>query len=161
LFFLLPALPAAAQDAFLAGIPATDGVSATGIMDFVNAANHSRTEFHSFVFLRHGKLIAEGWWNPYSPTLKHTLYSTSKSFTAAAVGFAIAEKKLKLTDKVTSFFPDLLPNPVPPYLAELTGKDVRMMSDGQDPDPTPTVVVHPDWVKQFLALPMPNEPGKK
>src|SRR6202012_3536489 len=136
LFFLLPALPAAAQDAFPTGIPEKEGVSATGIMDFVNAANHSRTEFHSFVFLRHGKLIAEGWWNPYSPTLKHTLYSTSKSFTAAAVGFAISEKKLKLTDKVVSFFPaEELPNPVPPDLAGLTVKDVLIMSVGMDPEP--------------------------
>jgi CubicO group peptidase (beta-lactamase class C family) len=44
--------------------------------------------------VRHGKVIAEGWWNPYAPNLKHTLYSTSKSFTAAAVGFAVTEKKL-------------------------------------------------------------------
>ncbi len=161
LFFLLPTLPAAAQDAFPTGIPEKEGVSATGIMDFVNAASHSHTEFHSFVFLRHGKLIAEGWWNPYSPTLKHTLYSTSKSFTAAAVGFAIAEKKLKLTDKVVSFFPNDLPNPVPPNLAALTVKDALMMSDGMDPDPTPKVAFDTNWARAFFAQPIVNQPGTK
>jgi CubicO group peptidase (beta-lactamase class C family) len=49
------------------------------------------------MLLRHGKVIAEGWWNPYRPDLKHTLYSCSKSFTATAVGFAVQEKLFSLT----------------------------------------------------------------
>src|ERR1700761_9278020 len=74
-----------AQDALPRGIPEKEGVSSSSIMDFVNAANHSKSELHSFIYVRHGKVIAEGWWNPYNPTTKQTLYSTSKSFTAAAV----------------------------------------------------------------------------
>lgn len=83
---------AVAQDALPRDVPEKEGVSSSSIMDFVNAANHSKTEFHSFMYLRHGKVIAEGWWNPYSPGIKQSLYSTSKSFTAAAVGFALEEK---------------------------------------------------------------------
>ncbi len=67
------------------------------------------------MFLRHGKVIAEGWWNPYKPELRHTLYSTSKSFTATAVGFAVSENRLSVNDKVVSFFPDELPDSVSPY----------------------------------------------
>jgi CubicO group peptidase (beta-lactamase class C family) len=152
---------AAAQDALPRGIPEKEGVSSSSIMDFVNAAGHSRTELHSFMYLRHGKVIAEGWWNPYSPTLKHTLYSTSKSFTAAAVGFALAEKKLKLTDKVISFFPELVPNPIPPHLSDLTVKDVLIMSDGMDPDPTHNVVMDTNWVRAFFTTPILNAPGSK
>ena len=150
-----------AQDALARGIPEKEGVPSTAIMDFINAANHSHTEFHSFMFLRHGKVIAEGWWNPYGADLKHALYSTSKSFTAAAVGFALAEKKLKLTDKVVSFFPNELPDPVPPYLNELTVKDVLIMSDGMDPDPSHKVSSDTNWVRAFLRIPILNEPGKK
>jgi len=51
-------------------------------------------ELHSFVFLSHGKVIAEGSWKPYATQLKHTLYSTSKSFTSTAVGLAIHDGKL-------------------------------------------------------------------
>jgi hypothetical protein len=152
---------ATAQEYFPKSTPEKEGVQAGAISDFISAASHGKTEFHSFMFLRHGKLIAEGWWNPYAPNLKHTLYSTSKSFTAAAIGFALTEKKLKLTDKVVSFFPDDLPNPVPPYLAELTVKDVLMMSDGQDPDPTPKVVTDTNWARKFFATTIVNEPGTK
>ena len=59
--------------------PEAQGVSSQGILDFLDAAAKSKNEFHSIMFLRHGKVIAEGWWNPYKPELKHTLYSTSKA----------------------------------------------------------------------------------
>jgi CubicO group peptidase (beta-lactamase class C family) len=67
-------------------------------------------ELHSFMMLRHGQVIAEGWWEPYGPELVHTMYSMSKSFTSTAVGFAVAEGKMSVEDKVVSFFPDDLPS---------------------------------------------------
>jgi CubicO group peptidase (beta-lactamase class C family) len=143
-------------------IPEAEGVSSQGILDFLDAAAKSRNEFHSFMFLRHGKVIAEGWWNPYKPELKHTLYSTSKSFTATAVGFAVSEKRLSVSDKVISFFPNDLPDTVSPFLAKMTIKDLLSMSAGQDPDPTfATVVKDSNWVKSFLAKPVVHEPGTK
>jgi CubicO group peptidase (beta-lactamase class C family) len=110
------------------------------------------------MILRHGKVIAEGWWDPYRPDLKHTLYSLSKSFTSTAVGFAVAEKKLKVTDKVISFFPDKLPQTISENLAALTIKDLITMSAGQFPEPR-EVGLSSDWVKSFLAAPVVNKPG--
>jgi len=142
--------------------PEKEGVSSQGIIDFLNAAGKSRTEFHSFMFLRHGKVIAECWWDPYKPELRHTLYSTSKSFTATAVGFAVSEKRLSVNDKVISFFPDELPDTVSPFLSDMTVKDLLSMSAGQDPDPTfKTVVNDTNWVKAFLATPVVHDPGTK
>ncbi len=142
--------------------PEAEGVSSAGILDFLEAAGKGSTEFHSFMLMRHGKVVAEGWWNPYRADLKHTLYSCSKSFTATAVGFAVQEKLLSLSDKVVSFFPNELPANMSANLSELTVKDVLMMSDGQDPDPTGAVSSHDtDWVKGFLATPIVNKPGTK
>ncbi len=144
------------------GVPEAEGVSSQGIIDFLDAASKSRNEFHSIIFLRHGKVIAEGWWNPYGPDLRHTLYSTSKSFTATAVGLAISNKLLSVDDKVISFFPDELPDTVSPYLSELRVKDLLTMSAGQDPEPLADIVTnHDNWVKAFLALPIIHEPGTK
>ncbi len=145
--------------AFIKSTPEAEGVSSQGIIDFLDAASKTKHEFHSIIFLRHGKSIAEGWWNPYRPDLKHTMYSCSKSFTATAIGFAVSEHLLTVNDKVISFFPNELPDTVSKYLDELTVKDVLMMSDGQEPDPTGAVVIKENWVKGFLALPMPHEPG--
>lgn len=142
--------------------PETEGVSSSGIISFLNAVANSKHEFHSFMMLRHGKVIAEGWWNPYRPDLKHTLYSTSKSFTATAVGFAVAEKKLTVDDKVITFFPDDLPETIDPYLSELPVKHLLSMSVGHQTDPTGEVASkNENWIKAFLATPIVHEPGTK
>jgi hypothetical protein len=142
--------------------PESEGVSSSGIEKFLNAAAGSKTEFHSFMFLRHGKVIAEGWWNPYSSNLKHSMYSTSKSFTATAIGFAINEKRLALTDKVISFFPKDLPDTISQNLSRLAIKDLLSMSVGQDPDPTADVITKDsNWVRAILAKPIVNEPGTR
>jgi CubicO group peptidase (beta-lactamase class C family) len=143
-------------------LPETEGVSAAGIDSFLTAVAQSKHEFHSIMILRHGKAVAEGWWNPYRPDLRHSLYSCSKSFTSTAVGFAISEKLLSINDKVISFFPASLPDTVKPYLAKLTIRDLLTMSVGQDPDPTSVIpFTSSNWVKSFLATPIKNEPGTK
>ena len=40
---------------------------------------------HSLMRVRHGHVVAEGWWSPYDALTPHALYSPSKSFTSTAV----------------------------------------------------------------------------
>ena len=157
--FFFTTLQAQINSSLERSVPEKEGVSSAAILQFIDAANKSKTEFHSFMLLRHGKVIAEGWWDPYKPEFRHTLYSCSKSFTATAVGFAVQEKLLSLNDKVISFFPDKLPDTVSPNLADLTIKDALMMSDGQEPDPSSNTRKYSDWVKSFLATPVKYDPG--
>jgi hypothetical protein len=162
LTFLNYTLYAQKPNAFPVSEPEAQGVSSAGIDSFLNAVGQSKTEFHSFMFLRHGKVIAQGWWNPYAPELRHSLYSCSKSFTSTAVGFAVSEKLLSVNDKVIPFFPGSLPDSVKTYLAALTVKDLLTMSVGQEPDPTAQLAMGSDnWVKDFLALPIKYTPGSK
>ena len=142
-------------------IPEDEGVSSSAIINFLDALDRSSNEFHSFMLIRHGKVIAETWWKPYRPDLRHTMYSTSKSFTSTAVGFAVTEGKLKLSDKVISFFQNELPDTVSPALAALTVRDVITMSVGQRPDPTTKLAGQGNWVKYFLSVPIIDTPGKK
>jgi CubicO group peptidase (beta-lactamase class C family) len=140
-------------------VPEAEGVSSKAIITFLDsAASNTKTEFHSFMFLRHGKVIAEGWWNPFRPDLKHTLYSISKSFTSTAVGFAVKEKRLSIDDKVITFFPEYLPDTVSPFLAELKIKHLLTMSVGQRREVPSTAE---GWVKTFLETPVEFEPGTK
>ncbi|HEY2648226.1 MAG TPA: serine hydrolase [Puia sp.] len=139
--------------------PEAEGVSSAGILKFINASEASKNEMHSFMVLRHGKVIAEGWWDPYKPSLRHTLYSASKTFISTAVGFAVSENKLKLSDKVISFFPHELPDTISANLASLTIRDMLIMSDGMDPEPSALARNSKNWVKAFLATPIVNKPG--
>jgi len=162
LFFILVACQAPVEEKLTdlpRSTPEAEGVSSQAILNFLESADTSKHEFHSFMMVRHGKVIAEGWWNPYAPDLKHTMYSVSKSFTSTAIGYAVTENKMTVNDKVVSFFPEYLPDSVSPYLAQLTVKDLLSMSVGQDPDPSSRVPGDSLWVKSFLETPILNEPG--
>jgi CubicO group peptidase (beta-lactamase class C family) len=162
LLFLSGNIYAQKKASFLSSTPKKEGVSSVGVDSFLNAAAHASHEFHSFMFLRHGKVIAQGWWDPYKPALKHNMYSTSKSFTSTAIGLAVSEKRLTVNDKVISFFAGMLPDTITPYLAKLTVKDLLTMSVGQATDPTTAIPFgDKNWVKAFLATPIVNEPGSR
>ncbi|HMI05062.1 MAG TPA: serine hydrolase domain-containing protein, partial [Pedobacter sp.] len=117
--------------------PEAQDVSSAGIIAFLDAAAKlSKLELHDFVILRHGKVVAEGAWKPYDTQFKHTLYSTSKSFTSTAIGFAVQEGRLKLTDKVVWFFTkEDLPATISENLAELNIRHLLTMTVGQEPEP--------------------------
>lgn len=141
--------------------PEAEGISSRAIHSFVDALDNARAdniEMHSFMIVRHGKVVAEGWWSPYRSDLKHTLYSVSKSFTSTAIGLAADEGKLSLSDNVISFFPESLPETVSPNLAELDVEDLLKMAVGQAEEPH-IMRQSDDWVATFLAAPIEYEPG--
>ena len=150
----------AAGTALPRGTPEAGGISSAAVLAFLDAVAGSKHEFHSFMLARHGRVLAEGWWSPYGHEFNHTLYSMSKSFTSTAVGFAVAEGKMRVEDRVLSFFPDDHPAQVSDYLAQLRVRDLLSMSVGHGKDPTMEMVKEENWVKAFLAWPMVNPPGR-
>ena len=160
LLFLLPVLSinSLAQDRLPRSTPEREGVSPEGIRRFIEAADKHPFEFHSFMLLKNGKVIAEGWWDPYKPDLKHTMYSVTKSFTATAVGYAVNENLITVQDTVIRFFPSLLPDTVSPNLARMTIKDLLTMTAGNEPA---GALTDDNWVRAFLHEPVPHVPGTR
>jgi CubicO group peptidase (beta-lactamase class C family) len=145
--------------------PEQQGVKSGAILDFINAVEQRRTQdmdqdFHSFMLLRHGYVITEGWWDPYQKDLPHMLFSLSKSFTSTAIGFAVSEGLLKVEDYVVSYFKEECPNPTG-YLAQMRIKHLLSMSTGHIVDTTDFFERKADgnWVKAFLGVPVEKEPG--
>jgi CubicO group peptidase (beta-lactamase class C family) len=139
-------------------IPEVEGVSSAGIIDFLNAIDTGRQEIHSFMFLRHGRVIAQGWWSPYGPDYRHVMFSASKTFTATGIGLAVTENRLKLTDKVVSFFPYSLPDSISNYMKELTVENLLTMSVGQDPA-SMGGGSEEDWITEFIKNDPVHKPG--
>jgi CubicO group peptidase (beta-lactamase class C family) len=139
--------------------PEAQGISSAGILSFLEALARSTHEFHSFLLVRHGKAVAEGWWRPYRPEAPQMLYSLSKSFTSTALGFAVAEHQLSVDDRVISFFPDELPQTVSDNLRALRIRDLLSMSVGHAQDSTGSLWAEQDWVRKFLSLEIANPPG--
>ncbi len=142
-------------------IPTAQGVMPNGLLDFTTAIEKANLNVHSVMVVRHGQVVGEGWWAPYAPQLKHTLYSLSKAFTSTAVGLAVAEGRLTVEDKVVSFFRDQLPETVSENLAAMRVKDLLTMSTGHDKEPTPDMRANgnTNWIKVFLAAPVQHKPG--
>lgn len=142
--------------------PASQGVSSTGVLAFVEALEASPDiEPHSLMLLRHGQVVAEGWWSPYAPDHLQLLYSLSKSFTATALGLAVAEGLVGLDDTVLSWFPELDGDVTDPrsramlihHLASMTSghlEDTVARAEAMDPA---------DLVRGFLLTPPDQEPG--
>src|SRR5205823_12327355 len=125
---------------------------------FVEAADRTLDSLHSIMLVRHGHVVAEGWWAPYEAQAPHALYSLSKSFTSTAVGLAVAEGKLSVDDPVLKFFPDDAPAEPSNNLKAMRLSDLLRMATGHQTEPRLTPATA-NWVKAFLAQPVPFKPG--
>jgi CubicO group peptidase (beta-lactamase class C family) len=142
--------------------PSAAGVDAAGISAFVDALTSTPgIDPHSLMLVRGGAVVAEGWWAPYAPDRVHLLYSLSKSFTATALGFAVAEGLVDLDATVLSYFPELDADVTDPRSRALTVRHLAAMAAGHPVDMLdPAQALDPvDLVRGFLMLPPDGEPG--
>lgn len=142
--------------------PEAENVNPAGISDYFAAVKESGQELHSLMVLRHGKVVAEKWFEGHGPAIPHVMHSVSKTWTSTAVGFAVQEGLLKVSDKVIKYFPEDVPAKVTPWLADLEIRDLLTMSVGHATEPSlnrsePEL----SWEKVFLAHPIDFEPGTK
>ena len=139
--------------------PEAQGVSSAAIREFVETADRDVNAMNSFMLVRHGQVIAEGWWTPYGPEVPHMLYSLSKSFTSTAVGLAVAEGKLSVDDEVLKFFSEDAPSEPTNNLKAMRVHDLLRMSTGHQTEPRLSDTNPVPWTKVFLAHPVLHKPG--
>ena len=112
------------------GQPDKEGVSSAAVLSFIERLEKDIDAVHSFMILRHGKRIAQGWWTPYDEATPQLMHSLSKSFTSTAIGLAIGEGQLSLDDPVISFFPDDTPTEPGWQLEAMRIRDLITMTTG-------------------------------
>jgi CubicO group peptidase (beta-lactamase class C family) len=139
--------------------PESQGVSSAQIRKFIETADQTVDTMHSFMLVRHGKVVAEAGWKPESPDKRHVLWSLSKSFTSTAVGMAVAEGKFSIDDPVLKFFPEEAPKEPSDKLKAMRVRDLLTMSTGHQEEPKVREIKDQTWVKTFLNHPVPHKPG--
>jgi CubicO group peptidase (beta-lactamase class C family) len=160
-----PAAAAVSVAALPRSAPERQGISPAAILSFVETADTEIDALHSFMLVRHGQVVAEGWWAPYDAQTPHVLYSLSKSFTSTAAGLAIAEGKLSLDDEVLKMFPEEAPAEPSANLRAMRLRDLLRMSAGNQSeaalwrDDPASPARNDTWTKKFLAHPVPFKPG--
>ena len=128
--------------------------------EYLAAVEAAGQDLHSIMIVKDGKVVKEHWMSEGAPDKLHILNSVSKTFTSTAVGLAIAEGRLSLSDKVVDLFPDKLPAEVSDNLKKVEVRHLLTMSGGHDTEPSRrTMPEGADWVEAFLAHPFEHEPG--
>ena len=148
----------------IAAYPEEAGVSSAAVLRFLDALEASGIELHAMTVLHHGKQALSASFAPCSADEPHVLYSVSKSFTSAAVGFAVEEGLLSYDSRVLDILSDDAPENPDPWLQTVTlhhllcmGSGLRQASDrishitgdGRDED----------WARAVLACGCDAEPG--
>ena len=111
------------------------GVDPAAVLAFVDAVDADpAVELHSLMVLRHGHVVAEGWWAPHTSERTRLLYSLSKSFTSTALAFAISEGLVRLDDTAVSHFPEFADEITDPRSRSITLRDLASMAAGHDHD---------------------------
>ncbi|WP_309119139.1 serine hydrolase [Paenibacillus sp.] len=141
--------------------PEAEGVSPSAVLAFLDAVEREKLELHSFMLLRRGRVVSEGWWAPYGPGEPHILNSLSKSFTATAIGIAAEEGLLSTEDIVASYFPEASDAASLPYVNEMRIRHLLTMSSGHAQDTLETLLRRRsgDWARAFLETPLAYPPG--
>ncbi len=143
--------------------PEKEKINPQAIAEYLQAVETNDQDLHSLMILRNGKVVFEKWFGEHAANKPHVLYSVSKTFTSTAVGFAIQEGLLNVSDKVVSFFPDDLPEEISPNLQELEIRHLLTMTVGHDVDATSVLQESSDldWAEAFLAFPVEHKPGSQ
>ncbi|WP_194910881.1 serine hydrolase domain-containing protein [Catenulispora rubra] len=142
--------------------PSAQTTDARGVIAFLDAIEGvSGIEPHSIMLLRHGHVIAEGWWAPYDPDGVQQVYSLSKSFTATAAGFAWAEGLLDLDAPVVSYFPELDSEITDPRSRSILVRHIASMSAGHTSEQWDRALATywEEPVRGFLLDPPDGTPG--
>jgi CubicO group peptidase (beta-lactamase class C family) len=160
LLALLPLWLSARQtDDLPRSTPAAEGISTQAVINMMDSLlMMPGCDIHHVMVVRHGKVVAEMHAAPFRAEDSHTLYSVSKLVTALAVGIAIDENRLRLDDRVLTFFFDKMPDVISPLMADMTVRDLLMMSSGITPDVT-IRTRSTDWARDWLAQPCDEAPG--
>src|SRR6202034_4330345 len=144
------------------GKAADQGVDPGAILRFLDAVDERPDiEMHSLMVVRHGRVVAEGWWAPYSADRPQLLYSLSKSFTATAAAFAQAEGLLKLDDTVVSHFKEFAADVTDPRSRSMRVRHIASMAAGHTREMLDEALTRDkeEPVRGFLMIPPDRDPG--
>ena len=156
-------------DGWTASTPAAEGMDSNGVratLESIRDGDWPRVD--SMVVVRHGRLVAEGYFNGYGRDTLHDLRSTGKSITSALAGIAIEQGLFGLDDPISLHIPQF------ENFANMSERKrgiriyhlLNMNSglecndwDSGSRGSEENMYQRQDWIKFILDLPMINEPG--
>jgi CubicO group peptidase (beta-lactamase class C family) len=145
--------------------PESQGIDSAALSAALDQVTGKHLGVHSLLVIRHGYLVADAYFYPFTPGVPHDLASVTKTVTSTITGVAVDKGLIKLDDKVLSYFPKEAPADAPANKQSITLGDLVRMESGLDCGYLPgeqeleQMKRSPDWVRFALGLPMKYDPG--
>lgn len=129
------------------------------ISQFLQLLKINGVETHAITIYQNDVCLLNRAYAPYEVTALHPLYSVSKSFLSAAVGFLVDEGKIDINKTWLSYCPTYADKIVDSRFNKVTVRNLLTMTLGQDNE----AVMHgtDDWAENTVAKRLTYEPGMK
>lgn len=145
----------------LGATPESVGISSRNIAKMLDAYREAELAMHSVLVLRHGKLVAEGYAEPFNKDSFHRMYSISKSFVGIAIGMLEGEGKISINDTIEKYFPDKINEDTDPLIRKTKIVDLLRMASPFPTGATYNGRTDDDWLSTFFVAPTSKEPGSE
>jgi len=142
-----------------------DSAALAQLVDFVGIYKQD-----SLLIIRHGKIVADAYYAPYAPNIRHDLRSVTKSFIGTLTGIEVQEGLLDGVDHpIVDLFPDKHISNVDDAKKSITVQNMLDMTSGiawsedaYTPDETIIRMYKtPDPTEFVLSQPMSDPPGAR
>ncbi|HET7810097.1 MAG TPA: serine hydrolase [Steroidobacteraceae bacterium] len=98
--------PPGKGDGWMTSTPAAEGIDETRLQQALETLRGGRyPKVDSMIVARHGRLVAEGYFNGFGPETLHDLRSAGKSFVSATVGIAVEQGLFVADDPISQLIP--------------------------------------------------------
>ena len=107
--------------------PEQAGISSRYVTRFIKTLDQRGLTMHSVLLMKGESIFGEFYWKPFHKDLPHRMYSQTKSYVGVAIGLLEEDGLLNLDDKIHTFFPDKFDRQLPPFLEQLTIRQMLTM----------------------------------
>jgi len=147
--------------------PEQQGLDSNVLADALDYVGEQDLALHSLLIVRHGYVVLDAYFYPYTGETVHDVASVTKSITSSIIGIAFEKGYIKdLNRSVFDFFPELHATVPDADRKSFTIKDLMTMSSGlncgysRPGEPELFAMLNSeDWVQFTFDLPMAARPG--
>lgn len=140
-------------------IPEEVGISSGALTELVDQLEKFHVPVHSLLVMRHGKLVMDAYYAPYTADTLHRMYSITKSFTSLGIGLLEADGRISLDDRICQYFPEYVTEETHPWILEMTIRNMLMMSTCHNMTTYIKTSVTENWVESFFKKQPTHRPG--
>lgn len=147
--------------------PEAQGMDSAELANFFVTFSQDEFNLDSLLVLRNGVIVAEAYAPPFEQTMKHEMWSASKSVMSALIGILLRDGLLESVDTpVLSLFPNMTFQNVDANKEAMTVRHLLTMTSGLScdmyfpgGDPGDAMFTSENWLQFALDLPMGSTPG--